>query len=379
MSVKRILIFAGTRPEAIKMAPVVYALRKRSEACSVHLCSSGQHREMLRQAFQDFDLCPDSDLAVMVRNQTLPELSARLFTAVDKLISRLEPDVILVQGDTTTVQIASLCAFYRGVRLGHVEAGLRSHNMKMPFPEELNRRTTGLVADWHFTPTRLARENLLREGVPPERILTTGNTVVDALLWMVERVREECPPLPASVEEALAQGRQIVLVTGHRRENVGEPLREICAALLRLSQLFPETRFVFPVHLNPRVRETVQSVLGGARGVLLIPPLPYKPFVRLMDACCLILTDSGGIQEEGPSLGKPVLIMRDITERPEGLEAGVNILVGTRSEKIVTEASRRLRVETNATAAPGANPYGDGQAARRIADFLLGTLCRADV
>lgn len=189
---------------------------------------------------------------------------------------------------------------------------------------------------------------------------------------MVERVREECPPLPASVEEALAQGRQIVLVTGHRRENVGEPLREICAALLRLSQLFPETRFVFPVHLNPRVRETVQSVLGGARGVLLIPPLPYKPFVRLMDACCLILTDSGGIQEEGPSLGKPVLIMRDITERPEGLEAGVNILVGTRSEKIVTEASRRLRAETNATAAPGANPYGDGQAARRIADFLLG-------
>ena len=378
MTLKKILIFAGTRPEAIKMAPVVYALKKHARAFNVHLCSSGQHREMLQQAFQDFDLRPDSDLAVMVRNQTLPELSARLLTAIDKLISELEPDAVLVQGDTTTVQIASLCAFYRNIRLGHVEAGLRSHSMRMPFPEELNRRITGLVANWHFTPTSLARENLLREGIAPERILTTGNTVVDALLWMVERVREECPRLPEAVEEAIAQQRRIVLITGHRRENVGEPLRQMCAALLRLSKRFPEARFVFPVHLNPRIRETVQRILGEARGILLISPLPYKPFVRLMDACSLILTDSGGIQEEGPSLGKPVLIMRDITERPEGLESGVNMLVGTRSERIEAEVGRRLLSEAGPAVVPAANPYGDGQAAQRIADFLREALSRAD-
>ncbi len=274
----KVLIFAGTRPEAIKMAPVVQALRRRKQCFDVHLCATGQHREMLRQAFQDFGLRPDTDLEVMTRNQTLASLSARLFMAVDALLADLAPDAVLVQGDTTTVQVAALCAFYRGIRLGHVEAGLRSHNLKLPFPEELNRRVTCLAADWHFAPTALAGNNLLREGVPPDRLLVTGNTVVDALRWMAQQVRVERPALPPSVEEALAAGRRLVLVTGHRRENIGEPFQRICTALLRLSRLFPEILFVFPVHLNPRVRDTVQAILGGVDGVCLIDPLSYKPF-----------------------------------------------------------------------------------------------------
>lgn len=368
----KVLLFAGTRPEAIKLAPVVYALRNEPEI-ELHLCATGQHKEMLFQAFSDFDLRPDSDLGVMRSNQTLAGLSARLFEAIDAQLERLKPDVVLVQGDTTTVEVAATCAFYRKIRIGHVEAGLRSHNMLLPFPEEFNRRVTGLIASWHFAPTSMAMENLLREGVARESIFVTGNTVIDALLWMVDKVRHCPPPITPEVETSISSDRRMILVTSHRRENLGASFEDICAALLRLARTRRDIDIVFPTHLNPLVCERARSFLAGEPNIILINPLSYAPFIYLMDKCAIILSDSGGIQEEGPSLGKPVLIMRDVTERPEGVESGVNELVGTDPDRIVQSVEKWLaRIEDDVPFAK--NPYGDGHAAARIASIVAGDL-----
>ncbi|GHU06686.1 UDP-N-acetylglucosamine 2-epimerase [Betaproteobacteria bacterium] len=367
---KKILIFVGTRPEAIKMVPVFRAL-KNIDGFDIHLVATGQHREMLTQALVDFDVSPDVNLDVMNAGQTLAGLSARLFEMIDRLLDIERPDAILVQGDTTTVQIASLCAFYRHIPVGHVEAGLRSHSMLAPFPEELNRRVTALISAWHFTPTELSRRNLVAEGISDDAILVTGNTVIDALLWMREEIVRKVPPLPSTLENALATGNPIVLVTGHRRENFGDGFKNICRALLEISQAFPDIRIVYPVHLNPNVRGDVMRLLGGIPNILLEDPLSYKPFIRLMNASRIILTDSGGIQEEGPALGKPVLVMREVTERPEGVDAGVNKLVGTDTVRIVSEVSKLLSdSEVYLRMATIQNPYGDGQAGERIARFL---------
>jgi UDP-N-acetylglucosamine 2-epimerase len=367
----KVLVCAGTRPEAIKMVPVCRALRARPERFEIRLCSTGQHREMLRQAFADFGVVPDIELDVMVPNQTLAGLSARLFDAVDALLARERPGVLLVQGDTTTVQIAALCAFYRGVPVGHVEAGLRSRDLRSPFPEELNRRIAGMVSDFHFAPTQEAKQNLLAEGLPEGRVLVTGNTVIDALLWMAEEVRRHPPSLPPEVEPLVTGGGRFVLITGHRRESFGSGFERICEAIRQLASSHPDVGFVYPVHLNPRVRDTVHSLLDRIPSVRLIEPLSYRPFIRLMDACSLILTDSGGIQEEAPSLGKPVLVMRDVTERMEGVRAGVCRLVGTDSATIVRETARLLDDPAAYEAvARAANPYGDGHAAERIVSAL---------
>jgi UDP-N-acetylglucosamine 2-epimerase (non-hydrolysing) len=372
---KKILVFAGTRPEAIKMVPVVRALRTMPDVFQVTLCASGQHREMLDQAFADFDLKPDIDLGVMAPAQTLAGLSARLFTAIDVLLEREEPDAVLVQGDTTTAEVAALCAFYRRIPLGHVEAGLRSHDLEAPFPEEMNRRVISMVGTWHFAPTELAKQNLLDEKIAPSSIYVTGNTVIDALLEMRARIRSAPPALPSAIEAVLGAKRTVVLITGHRRESFGEGFENICEALKRLAERHKDVSFVYPVHLNPAVDQIVRARLGSVPNMILEAPLSYKPFVRLMDASKILLTDSGGLQEEGPSLGKPVLIMRAKTERPEGVAAGVNKLVGADVEAIVSNVDRLLSDEAAyGQMASIDNPYGDGTAGAQIADILRATL-----
>lgn len=371
---KKILFMAGTRPEAIKLAPVIRRFRAEgNNGVSTVVCSTGQHKEMLAQAFSDFNLVPDVDLALMTPGQTLAGLSSRLFAAVDDLLEREKPEWVVVQGDTTTVMVASLVAFYRGVKVAHVEAGLRSGDRFHPFPEEVNRRVAGVVADKHFAPTTGARDNLLREGVEAEAIDVTGNTVIDALLWMAGRVREEKPPLPPEIERVIRNDQTYVLITGHRRESFGAGFENICAAIRDLAGMFPDVGFVYPVHLNPNVRKPVMEILGDTPGVHLIEPQSYKPFVRLMDGSSIVLTDSGGIQEEAPSLGKPVLVMRDVTERPEGVQAGTTRLVGTDREVIVNHVSEMLTNAQKYEAVRTAdNPYGDGKASDRIYDVLTG-------
>ncbi|SBV96411.1 UDP-N-acetyl glucosamine-2-epimerase [uncultured delta proteobacterium] len=332
---------------------------------------------MLTQTFADFGLTPDVSLDVMAPNQSLSGLSSALFKEVDSFLTEQKPDIVLVQGDTTTVQVASLAAFYARIPVGHIEAGLRTWDINTPFPEELNRRVTGLVSRWHFAPTQLARANLLRDQVADTQIFVTGNTVVDALLYTLEAARRNPPALSARVEEAIAQKREIVLVTGHRRESFGRGIQDICQALRRIALTLPESRVIYPVHLNPNVRGPVFDALRDVPNVYLEEPLPHKAFVRLMEASKLILSDSGGVQEEGPTLGKPVLIMRDVTERPEGVESGVNMLVGTGEESI---ASNTLRLMTNefayAAMAAKPNPYGDGRAAERICNTLRCGMCQ---
>ncbi len=367
----RILIFAGTRPEAIKVAPVVKNLQARPD-CDPLLVSSGQHHEMLYQAFADFNLTPDIDLKVMQPNQTLASLSGKLFGAVDALLEEQKPDWVLVQGDTTTVMITALCAFYRGVRVGHIEAGLRSFRLDAPFPEELNRRVAGIVATKHFAPTITAKENLLREHIDEQDILVTGNTVIDALLWMRQFGGATTDILPEQVRKVINEGKRIVLVTGHRRENFGEGFLEICQALKDIAQLHEDICIVYPVHLNPNVAEPVNAILQNQDRIILISPLQYKAFIALMGAATLILTDSGGVQEEGPALGKPVLVMREITERPEGVEAGTAKLVGARAANIVKEVHTLLSDEkAYARMAQAINPYGDGNASQRIIEALF--------
>lgn len=368
---KRILIFAGTRPEAVKTAPVMRVL-KDTPGVEAILVSSGQHKEMLCQAFADFGLRPDCDLEVMAPGQTLASLTAKLFAAADGLLTALKPDCVLVQGDTSTVFAVSVCAFYLGIPVGHIEAGLRSFRLDAPFPEEFNRRAAGIVARWHFAPTETARDNLLREHTPVSSIHVTGNTVIDALLWMKNQGGAGPQLLPPQVRRALDTGRRLILVTGHRRENFGQGLAELCRALRELAEAYPDVAFVYPVHLNPQVRGPIFEALNKNPGVLLLDPLPYKPFISLLDAAHIVLTDSGGVQEEGPALGKPVLVMREVTERPEGVAAGTARLVGADARNIIKETARLLDDKEAYTAmARAVNPYGDGLAAIRIKDALL--------
>ncbi|GAF81436.1 unnamed protein product [marine sediment metagenome] len=376
----RVSIIFGTRPEAIKLCPLVLAMRDR-RGLAPHVCVTGQHREMLDQVLDVFGVKPDADLNLMRPNQTLAGLTSRAIAAIDEYLQASRPDMVIVQGDTTTVFCAALCAFYRNISVGHVEAGLRTFNKWSPFPEEINRVLSTRVADLHFAPTDTARQNLLREEVPSDNIFVTGNTVIDALLYAVERVRAN-PPLVDGLPDFLQPGSgqkknerpPMVLITGHRRENFGDGFENICRAIARLAERFPDTHFVYPVHLNPNVREPVNRLLGAhslGKGdnatVHLIEPLSYLPFVAMMDRATLVLTDSGGVQEEAPSLGKPVLVMRDTTERPEAVEMGTVKLVGIDAEAIVDNVATLLSdKKAYATMANAVNPYGDGKACGRI-------------
>jgi UDP-N-acetylglucosamine 2-epimerase (non-hydrolysing) len=368
---KRVTVFVGTRPEGIKMAPVIRALEAAGDLQPI-VISTGQHREMLEQVFDLFQIRADEDLAVMTPNQTLAGLTARLIDKIDGALERWRPDMALVQGDTTTVLAAALTCFYRDIPIGHVEAGLRSGDLRAPFPEEANRALAGKLTTLHFAPTEGARENLLREGVADEWITVTGNTVVDAL--QMERDRQRAPEVAEPLRRGLAErlgecwdrGR-FVLVTGHRRESFGAGFERICSALAELAQRFPDTRFVYPVHLNPNVRGPVHERLGEHENIVLIPPIPYQELVLLLERCVLVLTDSGGIQEEAPGLGKPVLVMRDKTERPEGVAAGTVRLVGTDADRIVDGVAALLTdADTYQAMSRATNPYGDGKAAGRI-------------
>jgi len=363
-----VAVIVGTRPEGIKMAPVIHALAARRDTLRHSIVSTGQHREMLAQALSLFSIEPDVDLALMTPDQTLSGLTQAAIGGLTECLARLRPDMLLVQGDTTTVFAASLAAFYGGIAVGHVEAGLRSHDMANPFPEEANRRLTSVLAGLHFAPTPLAREELLREGHDPARIIVTGNTVVDALLGLSETLGPgRCPLL----QELAPQADRFVLVTSHRRESWGEALRHICDAVADLARAFPDVAFVYPVHRNPHVREVAFSTLGGLPNVHLTDPLDYRSFVLLMRDASLILTDSGGVQEEAPTFRTPVLVLRQVTERPEASRLGLAKLVGTDRATIVAEATRLLTDETAREAMRrGSNPYGDGKAAGRIAEAI---------
>lgn len=371
---KKISIIFGTRPEAIKLAPVILALKQHS-AFDCRVCVTAQHREMLDQVMEAFEIVPDTDLNLMQPNQTLGALTARAIEGLDTYLASEKPDMILIQGDTTTVFCAALAAFYNHVPVGHVEAGLRTGDLSAPWPEEANRVLASRLTALHFAPTETSRGNLLKEGVSVDRVFVTGNTVIDALFLALEAVRNNPPLIPGlgSGENANWNGAPVVLITGHRRESFGPKFESICQSIAELGRRFPQTQFVYPVHLNPNVRGPVNRILGKTSNdnIHLIDPLPDPPFVHLMDRASVILTDSGGIQEEAPSLGKPVLVMRDKTERPEGLASGNVALVGTNYEKIVAEVSLLL-MDKNAYAkmSSARNPYGDGKASQRIVQAL---------
>lgn len=368
----RILTVFGTRPEAIKMAPLVIALRndKRFEA---KVCVTAQHREMLDQVLRLFFIQPDFDLNVMKQGQDLSGVTSSIIQGLKGVFREFSPELVLVHGDTATTFATSLAAYYHHIPVGHVEAGLRTGDIYSPWPEEANRKLTGVIADIHFAPTETARENLLREGVPSEKILVTGNTVIDALFGVLKRLKGD-PELASVVGRAtdfISGHRKIVLVTGHRRESFGGGFERICQALRLLADSHPEIDIVYPVHLNPNVREPVNRLLSGVSNIFLIEPLDYLPFVNLMSRSHLVLTDSGGIQEEAPSLGKPVLVMRDTTERPEAVAAGTVLLVGTATDSIVREASRLLTDSDAYNCMSIAhNPYGDGHATERIVEYI---------
>jgi UDP-N-acetylglucosamine 2-epimerase (non-hydrolysing) len=382
----KVSVIFGTRPEAIKLAPVILAL-KADRAFQCHVCITAQHRQMLDQVLEGFDIHPDADLNLMQPNQTLGSLTARAIEALDGYLAAEKPDLVLVQGDTSTVFSATLTAFYHKIPVGHVEAGLRTGNLQSPWPEEANRVLTTRLASLHFAPTDGNRQNLLQEGVPDERIFVTGNTGIDALFLALEKVRQNPPPIPdlpdflqptAGHSQPSTLNHQLVVITGHRRENFGDGFDNICRAIAELAERFPHIQFVYPVHLNPNVREPVLRILGGSNSALhtpqstlgnvhLIEPLAYLPFVALMERAALILTDSGGVQEEAPSLGKPVLVLRETTERPEAVAAGTVKLVGTDKAEIVQEATELLTNAARREAIVRAvNPYGDGKAAPRI-------------
>jgi UDP-N-acetylglucosamine 2-epimerase (non-hydrolysing) len=366
-----VLSIVGTRPEAIKMAPVIRALEGRDGIESV-VCSTGQHRQMLDQVFELFNIRPGIDLNVMQPNQTLAGVTGRLFEQLDRVVEERQPDWVLAQGDTTTVMVASLVAFFRRIKFGHVEAGLRTHDKWRPFPEEINRRIADLVADAYFAPTAAAKAALLKEGCNPASILVSGNTVVDALLEVAAR---PCDWSRGALA-AIPAGKRLVTITAHRRESFGEPFRELCTALRELAVAHRQngTHFIYPVHLNPNVQAPVREILSGIDNLTLLEPLDYGSLVQLLKRSYLVLTDSGGIQEEAPSFNVPVLVMRETTERPEGVEAGMVRLVGTSRERIVGETQTLLADKAAyARMARGRSPYGDGQAARRIVDYLLGT------
>ncbi|WP_348716783.1 UDP-N-acetylglucosamine 2-epimerase (non-hydrolyzing) [uncultured Alistipes sp.] len=377
---KTIMLVFGTRPEAIKMAPLVKAFQRQPMQFKTVVCVTGQHRQMLDQVLDIFDIVPDYDLNIMQPGQDLYDVTARVLVGMREVLARTKPDLVLVHGDTTTSTAVALAAFYQQIPVGHVEAGLRTHDIYSPWPEEMNRQLTGRIATYHFAPTPLSRQNLLRENVPDDRITVTGNTVIDALFWVVNRIRGD-EELDRSLAEAvnrygydvsrLSQGRKLVLITGHRRENFGEGFIRICRAIKDLVERYPEVDFVYPMHLNPNVRKPIREVFGTSAeafgNLFFIEPLEYLSFVYLMEKSAIVLTDSGGIQEEAPSLGKPVLVMRDTTERPEALEAGTVKLVGTDYEAIVRNVSELLdQPEAYDRMSRAVNPYGDGQACRRI-------------
>lgn len=371
-----VLTVFGTRPEAVKMAPIVRVLGQTPGVESL-VCVTAQHREMLDQVLDLFNVQPNIDLNLMQPDQSLAEITAAIFTHLDPVFKDVKPDWVLVQGDTTTVMAASLLAYYHKIRVGHVEAGLRTQNKWQPFPEEINRRVAGVIADLHFAPTDWSRQNLLREGIPDENIVVTGNPVIDALKYAVEKpstpaIKEIFERLNIS-ENEVNPNRRLILVTAHRRENFGQPLENICAALRRLGDIYGDAiHIVYPVHLNPNVQEPVHRLLGNDPRITLLPPLDYLPLVHVLKRSYLVLTDSGGIQEEAPGLGKPVLVMRSVTERPEGIEAGTVRLVGTDTETIITETSRLLNEpQWYQQMARAVNPYGDGHAAERIVQALL--------
>jgi UDP-N-acetylglucosamine 2-epimerase (non-hydrolysing) len=363
----RVVCVFGTRPEAIKMAPVIKELRRRSSHFSTVVCVTAQHREMLDQVLSLFQLAPDYDLNLMREDQSLASMTAEALTGLDRVLTEVRPDWVLAQGDTTTAMVATLVGFYHRIKVGHVEAGLRTWNKFHPFPEEINRKIADTICDLHFAPTQGARDNLLREGVDASSVVVTGNTVIDALL--------EVSALPYDWDSGplreIPRDRRLILVTAHRRENFGGPLADICSALTEIAESRPETHIVFPVHLNPNVQRMVYDRLGRLTNVSLIDPLDYLPLVHLLKRCYLVLTDSGGLQEEAPGLGKPVAVMREVTERPEGIAAGTVKLVGTDARRIV-EATMQLlddpaEYERMSCAV---NPYGDGHASQRIIESL---------
>jgi UDP-N-acetylglucosamine 2-epimerase (non-hydrolysing) len=381
MTMKKILLVFGTRPEAIKMAPLVKKLQEYPELFQTIVCVTGQHREMLDQVLRLFDITPDYDLNIMKPNQDLYDITSRILLGMRDVLKEVQPDIVLVHGDTTTSMAAALAAFYQQIPVGHVEAGLRTGNIYSPWPEEMNRLITGRITTHHFSPTPLAKENLLREHVDEKQIIVTGNTVIDALQMVVKRLAED-KALANEVAIKINQmgydvqrldgNRRLVLITGHRRENFGEGFLNICHAIKNLSAKYPDVDFVYPMHLNPNVRKPVLEILGDkAENVFLIEPLDYLPFVYMMLHSTLILTDSGGVQEEAPGLGKPVLVMRDTTERPEAVEAGTVLLVGTNREKIEQGVSMLLDdADIYRRMSEAVNPYGDGRACERIAEAL---------
>ncbi|KFF64630.1 non-hydrolyzing UDP-N-acetylglucosamine 2-epimerase [Pectobacterium brasiliense] len=368
----KVLTVFGTRPEAIKMAPLVHALAQDG-AFESRICVTAQHREMLDQVLRLFDITPDYDLDIMRPGQGLSEISCRILSGLEPVMAEFKPDLVLVHGDTTTTLATSLAAFYQRIPVGHVEAGLRTGNLYSPWPEEANRKLTGHLAMYHFAPTENSRQNLLREHLSDRHIFVTGNTVIDALFWVRDRILGDAA-LRRSLDEKYAfldDNKKLVLVTGHRRESFGGGFERICSALADIARRHPEVQIVYPVHLNPNVSEPVNRILSGIDNVMLIAPQDYLPFVYLMNRSYMILTDSGGIQEEAPSLGKPVLVMRDTTERPEAVEAGTVKLVGTEVTSIVDAVSTLLTDEEAYQAMSRAhNPYGDGQACQRIVDAL---------
>ena len=382
---KKIMLVFGTRPEAIKMCPLVKEFQKYPDDFETIVCVTGQHREMLDQVLRIFDVRPDYDLNIMKQGQDLYDITARVLTGMRDVLDEAKPDVVLVHGDTTTSTAAALAAFYRQIPVGHVEAGLRTHNIYSPWPEEMNRQITGRIATYDFSPTPLSRQNLLDEGVPEEKILVTGNTVIDALQMVVERIKGDGILQSKLSDNLLEAGydvrridsskRRLVLITGHRRENFGEGFISMVTAMKDLSEKYPDVDFVYPMHLNPNVRKPIHEVFGqdltGYQNFFFIEPLQYLEFVYLMEKCTLVLTDSGGIQEEAPGLGKPVLVMRDTTERPEALDAGTVKLVGTDYDLIVGEVSRLLDdKDAYDTMSRAVNPYGDGHACARIVEKL---------
>ncbi len=372
----------GTRPEAIKMAPLVKALQRETSEFETIVCVTGQHRQMLDQVLKLFEITPDFDLNIMKSGQDLYDISSRVLLGMRDVFAEVRPDLLMVHGDTTTSMAAALAAFYQHIPVAHVEAGLRTWNLESPWPEELNRQITGRIARYNFAPTPKSRENLLLEHVPEESIFVTGNTVIDALHWVVERLqsseilrREQIEFLKINGYDTgrLSEGKKLVLITGHRRENFGEGFLSICRAIKYLGKTFPEVDFVYPMHLNPNVRSAIKTVFGDEKNsnMFFIEPLDYLPFVFLMEKSYLVLTDSGGVQEEAPGLGKPVLVMRDTTERPEALAAGTVKLVGTDYDKIVSEVSNLITSpEAYKKMSLAQNPYGDGQDCLRIIDAI---------
>lgn len=381
---KKVMLVFGTRPEAIKMCTLVKEFQKHSSEFETIVCVTGQHREMLDQVLNIFDVTPDYDLNIMKQGQDLYDVTARVLVGMRDILKEVQPDVVLVHGDTTTSTASALAAFYQQIPVGHVEAGLRTHNIYSPWPEEINRQITGRIATYNFAPTPLSKNNLLREAINEDSITVTGNTVIDALYWVVDKIKTD-EELQRNLDTVLGNagydvsrlngGRKLVLITGHRRENFGDGFINMCTAIKDLTKKYPEVDFVYPMHLNPNVRKPIHEVFGEdlshLGNMFFIEPLEYLSFVHLMSKSTIVLTDSGGIQEEAPGLGKPVLVMRDTTERPEALEAGTVKLVGTNYDKIVTEVSRLIDdAEYYDTMSKAVNPYGDGLACERIVKFI---------